>query len=468
MNVASITTAPSAANGSSRLYARLWRWHFFAAFIVIPFVLWQSVTGTLYLWSERLIDAMHPELRFVEPLAERRLPSEQISAALAAAALPTREGHEGHEGSAGSAEPTAGHHVHHTAGPAPSTPGVVEILIPADAARSTTVLMRGANGLPYPVFVDPYTARVLGTLSTSAWLPGLTRALHGGWPLGDPGSWLLELGAGWAMVMLATGLYLWWPRDRGFLAALWPRLNRGWRTLIRDLHSCVAVWFSIVLAFFLVSAMPWTAFWGGQLLERVQQATGQVSPAGFSPGGASIEQMTSALTSVDTLVATARERGVPGTLDVRLAPWPDAPLFVMNVHAAPSQDRTLVGDAASGALRGDYGAGDLPAIPRFVALGVHVHQGDFGWPSLWLNTAFAASLIWLAATGIISWWTRRPARKLGAPPKVVTRPPRFVLGIAVLLGVIYPLLGASMLLVLAADVACGRLFGGAGAPGGPD
>jgi uncharacterized iron-regulated membrane protein len=31
------------------LYGRLWRWHFFAALIVIPFVLWQSVTGTLYL-----------------------------------------------------------------------------------------------------------------------------------------------------------------------------------------------------------------------------------------------------------------------------------------------------------------------------------------------------------------------------------------------------------------------------------
>jgi uncharacterized iron-regulated membrane protein len=397
------------------------------------------------------MDAMHPELRFVATGAASRLPSEQIGAALRTAELPAEEG------DTVVANAVAGHHVHHTAGT--NSPGVVEILIPKDPGRSTTVLLRSENGLPYPVFVDPHTAQVLGTLSTSAWLPGLTRGLHGGWPLGDPGSWLLEIGAGWAMVMLLTGLYLWWPRDRGLLAGLWPRVNRGWRILIRDLHSCVAVWFSIVLAFFLVSAMPWTAFWGGQLLGRVQQATGQVSPAGFSPGGASISQMASALPSVDALVDIARQRGVPGTLDIRLAPWPEAPLFIMNVHAAPSEDRTLVGDAASGALRGDYGASDLPAIPRFVALGVHVHQGDFGLPSLWLNTAFAASLIWLAATGIVSWWTRRPARKLGAPPRCVVRPPRFVLGIAVVLGVIYPLLGASMLAVLAVDAVCGRLLG---------
>jgi uncharacterized iron-regulated membrane protein len=448
------TIAAPEANGASRLYARLWRWHFFAAFIVIPFVLWQGVTGTLYLWSERLMDAMHPELRFVEQGAQPAPPSEQIGAALRATQPPVHDS----TANASSGDSAAAHHAHHTAVASSSAPSVVEILIPDDARRSTTVLLRSENGLSYPVFVDPHTARVLGTLATAAWLPGLTRALHGGWPLGDPGSWLLEIGAGWAMVMLLTGLYLWWPRDRSFLAGLWPRVNRGWRVLIRDLHSCVAVWFSIVLAFFLVSAMPWTAFWGGQILDRIQHATGQVSPAGFSPGGASVAQVTNALTSVDTLVDTARRRGVPGILDVRLAPWPDAPLFITNVHAAPSQDRTIVGDAANGALRGDYRAGDLPAIPRFVALGVHVHQGDFGLPNLWLNTAFAAALIWLGVTGVISWWTRRPSRRLGAPPKIAARPPRVVLVVAAVLCVMFPLLGVSVLAVLAADFACARLF----------
>ena len=32
---------------SERFCGRVWRWHFFSAVIVIPFVLWQSVTGTL-------------------------------------------------------------------------------------------------------------------------------------------------------------------------------------------------------------------------------------------------------------------------------------------------------------------------------------------------------------------------------------------------------------------------------------
>src|SRR3954467_3184641 len=66
------------------LYGRLWRWHFLAALIVIPFVLWQSVTGTLYLWSEWWMDEAHPELRFVRPQPQAFPVSEQIQAALKA------------------------------------------------------------------------------------------------------------------------------------------------------------------------------------------------------------------------------------------------------------------------------------------------------------------------------------------------------------------------------------------------
>jgi uncharacterized iron-regulated membrane protein len=75
---------PSSAQ-KPRYYGLLWRWHFFAALIVIPFVLWQSTTGTLYLWSEWWMDKAHPELRFVPPDARTATPGAQIAAALASA-----------------------------------------------------------------------------------------------------------------------------------------------------------------------------------------------------------------------------------------------------------------------------------------------------------------------------------------------------------------------------------------------
>src|ERR1044071_2840983 len=84
-----VAAAASTGAGTTRLYGRLWRWHFFAAFIVIPFVLWQSISGTLYLWSERWIDAAHPELRFVTPSSQVVPLSTQIAIALQSATRAT-------------------------------------------------------------------------------------------------------------------------------------------------------------------------------------------------------------------------------------------------------------------------------------------------------------------------------------------------------------------------------------------
>jgi len=397
-----VMTAPA---GAGRLYALFWRWHFLAALIVIPFVLWQSTTGTLYLWSEWWMDAHHPELRFVTASETEVPPSRQIVAAFATldrgigpqGAIEHRHG--GHAGSAGGS---------------PALP-VLQILLSDDPHRSTVVLMQGPDELPYPIFVDPHTGAVLGSLGSGEWLPGISRALHAGWPAGKPGNWLLELGDCWAIVMLVSGLYLWWPRGRSIWMALRPRLHAGPRMLVRDLHATVAVIFAAVLLFFVVSALPWTAFWGGEVLSRFQAATGQESPAGFSTGGAGAAQISTAAASIDAVVADAGKRGVKGTMAIQLSPWPDAPLFLTNRTPFLRDDRIVTADASSGKITGDFRNEDLPIIPRLVAIGIHVHQGDFGPVNLWLNTLFAISLIWLSATGIVSWWIRRPKGRIGVP-----------------------------------------------------
>jgi uncharacterized iron-regulated membrane protein len=443
MSAQGTSTAP-AEPSRLRLHAALWRWHFFAALLVIPFVLWQSTTGTIYLWAEWWIDRQHPELRFVQPEATRALPSVQLAAALEAAPrtfagkVTSDHDHGGRAHDRGAMKEQGG-------------PPVQEMILSDDPRRSTTVLLMNDSGLPYPLFVDPYSGRVLGSLTAVQWLPGLTRALHGGWPLGKPGSWLLELADGWAIFMIVSGLYLWWPRHRGFVAALIPRFDRGARLLMRDLHSVVAVLFSAVFLFFLVSALPWTAFWGGEVLSRVQTALGQKSSAGFSPGGASARQMASVRKPIDELVAEARARGFTQALSVRLAPWPGAPLYLSNRNGPPSSDRVLLADPGTGAVTRDALRSDQPLIPRLVGFGIHVHQGDFGLWNLWMNTAFAASLVWLTVTGVASWWLRRPKASLGVPRKVELRWPRALVATAAAMCVLFPIFGASVLLVLAVE-----------------
>jgi uncharacterized iron-regulated membrane protein len=247
--------------------------------------------------------------------------------------------------------------------------------------------------------------------------------------------------------MIITGLYLWWPQGRSLGQTLRPRFHAGPRILLRDLHSSVAVLFSAVFLFFLISALPWTAFWGEQVLPRVQVALGQQGAAGFSPGGASITQIAAASASLDEAVATARARGVKGTLNIRLAPWPGAAWFMTNRSTSLADDRTVLGDTRSGAITGDFRHDDHPLIPRLVAVGIHVHQGDFGLANLWLNTAFALSLVWLSVTGVASWWIRRPKQTLGIPPKMLVRCPWPLVAIVATMCLLLPIFGASVLTV---------------------
>ena len=434
-----------------RLYLVFWRWHFLAAVIVIPFVLWQSTTGTAYLWSEWWMDFRYPQLRFVPASDAKVPPSVQLTAAIAAASSTA--------GQSGSTAITK--HPGHDDGPDLFTNNplpVQQIVLSDDPGRTTEVLLLGADGLPYPVFVDPHSGHVLGQLTSGQWIPGITRALHGGWPFGKPGNWLLELGNCWAIVMLITGLYLWWPRSRDLWKALWPRFRSGPRMLLRDVHAIVAVIFSAVLLFFLISALPWTSFWGGQILSRVQSALGQTSPAGFSMGGASATQMMAVKTSMDAVVEAARERDVKGTITVQMSPWQGAPLFVANRTSSLSHDRTLNAVPGTGQITKDVRNADLPAIPRMVAIGIHVHQGDFGPINLWLNTSLAVALIWISITGLVSWWLRRPRGRIGVPPPLPGRWPAGLVGSLWVAGVILPIFGLSLVTMIGATAFRRLLF----------
>lgn len=422
----------------SRLYARLWRWHFFAALIVIPFVLWQSATGVLYLWHRELAGFMYPQL-VNSPASDARASYDaQLAAVLA---------HEPRE-------------------------RLQSIEISDDPARSTSFFFRDANGLPYPAFVDPHTGKYLGRIESTHWIRGLSRGLHGGWPIQPWGSYLLELGASWAIVMTLTGVFLWWPRNaRGLAGVLYPRLRSGTRIFWRDLHAVVGIWFSVVLLAFLISALPWTTLWGGKVLGAVQRATHQQSPVGFffagggdqhhaiTPGAAvhdhSATMRETSRPGLDEFVAQARAAGARGDLELQPA-LHGGPVNVRDDHARAWDEVWLQLDGASAAVLTRIAWNDFPVIPKFVSLGIDLHEGHFfGRANQIFNTLFATALVWLSVTGFMGWYRRRPAGRLAAPPKPEVKFPRVVVIAGAVLCVVLPLLGASVVAVALLD----RFFG---------
>lgn len=72
----------------------------------------------------------------------------------------------------------------------------------------------------------------------------------------------------------------------------------------------------------------------------------------------------------------------------------------------------------------------------------------FGCISVWL----------LGISAIVMWWKRRPSKRLAAPPAPADKRAYVALAAVVVpLGLIYPLVGASLLIVLALDLIIRRV-----------
>jgi uncharacterized iron-regulated membrane protein len=412
------------SNPKAPLRRRAWRWHFLAALVVIPFVLWQSATGTLYLWSYAWVDANYPALRFVAPAAQRVSVEGQLEAARAV------------------------------------MPGsrVANVVISSEPRRSTQVMFENARGLPVAVFVDPYRGMALGKLDAPGWLPGWSKKLHGGWPAGKPGSWLLELGACWTIVMVLTGLALWWPRDgRSFAQVLVPRLRSGARMFWADLHACVAVWFSSVIVLFLFTALPWTSFWGDVVLRPLQRGLAQQAPvaAGFAPVMIANPKpdMHMRIASLQQMLGDARASGMEGDVLMQVVDGPpDAAVSLRSQRDRASQERYALYDRHDASRVGAADWGDFPPLARMVATGVDLHEGSyFGQAGPWLNTLFAASLVWLSITGLMAWWRRKPAHALGVPSRVDLVWPTWLKALTLLLCLLLPMLAISIALLWIAE-----------------
>ena len=165
--------------GSGGWFRAVWRWHFFASFLVVPVLLLLATTGLIYLFRFQLEPLLHPDLMKVDPPAGdgRRSPT--------CSQLAVVEG----------AYPGA-------------TP--VSMAEPRDAEQPDGRLDRDApTATVRDVYVNPYGPEVLGSLEPGHDAVRLRAIrLHGELMAGRWGDYVIELGACWALVMALTGYYL--------------------------------------------------------------------------------------------------------------------------------------------------------------------------------------------------------------------------------------------------------------------
>lgn len=445
------------------LYRAVWRWHFYAGLLVLPFIAWLAVTGAAFLFHDEIDGWYHRDLLGVPAASAGR------------AALP----HGRIVGAALAAHPGA-QWFRYTPAPDAQHSASVGVALPQGGARLA-------------VYVDPATARVLGELPERGTLMWTVRQLHSLKYFGPVARGFMEMAAGWALVLVASGIYLWWPRGgKGAGGVVAVRGRPAQRVFWRDLHAITGVSVGLVLAFLAITGMPWSVLWGSQV-----NAWANGQNFGY-PAGVRVQLPLSGQHLADmahvpwTLqqarlpgdphagheghggVASVAEEpllGTPLSLDAAmavigrlgLAPGysvtaPNGARGVFTASAYPhdlARQRVVHIDRYSGAVLLDQGYADYGPAGQALEWGINVHLGqEYGALNQWLLLAACAAILLLCVTGAVAWWKRRPSGSGLAVPPLPARPEALAGLTAVLAlgGVVFPLVGLSLLVVLGGDL----------------
>lgn len=419
---------------SASLQRAVWRWHMFAGLIVLPVLAWMAVTGGLYLYKPEIERWLYADWLAVE--AGGTLPLAVMQARV---------------------EAQTGGHVTQFAKPDR-----------AEAWRLTVATPAGDR----TAFVDPTDGRVLGTTAKGGAMATL-RELHSLIIAGPAANAVTEIVAGWAIILILTGFWMWWPR-RSLKVRGPPKDRRFWR----DLHSSIGAAVGGVILFLALTGMTWTGVWGKGLQTLIAATEGGRPPSpgpnpweahdghgaetlpwsrqalGVPHGEGAMPHGGADAIGPDRIAAIAGARGLAAPWTITVPRTHDAPWLVAKTATRAADAHVLYVDGANGRVLQDARYAAFGAGAKTVEWGIAAHEGrEYGEANRWIMLAGATGLLLLCLTAPILWWKRRPSPN----PRGNARHTRAVATIMLIVGVIFPLTGLTMIAALLGEAIVKRV-----------
>lgn len=393
---------------SNSLKLWLWRWHVMAGLFVLPFIVLLATTGAIYLFKD------------------------QYRASIEAPMLATSEGaplplaQQFDMANMFSRNPLT--HIEITDGQA-------------------THFFNGRFSPNESVYVDPATGGVTGQYVRSDDIMETIRTLHGELLLGDYGTKVVELVASWLVVLIITGMIVFWPRKQPLWHLLRIRVSKGKRMLMRDMHSVFGFWMSAFLLVIIAGGLPWTDLFGANF-QKLKDMTHSGYPATWFSSRSLNSTISGEALTLDEMVAVAREQNLPGSVYLALPTTSDGVFSVSN-RANLSDQQVMHFDQYSGERLVHHTWDEVGALSAGQQVVMRLHQGEFFGLANWLVALITCiALVGLCLAAIASYLLRKPAGKWGLPKP----PAAFKVGygtiiVIVLLGLLLPAFGISALLI---------------------
>ena len=427
----------------SDAFRAVWRWHFYAGLFVLPFLMLMALTGGLYLYKAEIEDVAWRHMATVEVRETRTSPDQWRQAAERAVG-----------GTAAA------------------------VVVPDRPDRAIQVRVRKDQG-ERTAFVDPYTGQVTGSVGGQG-LMEVVKKLHSLELFGKPFNILVEVVAGWAIILVATGLFLWWPRKGREVAVALPRPgDPARRPFWRNAHAVTGLYAGGIILFLALTGMPWSAVWGDKFLNVMRESglgrppapaaasawshgKGHNAPSGtgWTMEHAVLHAPTEGPGTLSRVIATAGADGMGRPYTVSIPADPSLAFTVSRLTRQAEDARSLYVDGLTGQVVGDLRWDQFGSGARAFEWGIAVHQGMQYGELNRLLMLFGCIGVWvLGISGGLMAWKRRPRGSgLIAPPQPADpRARAAVLGIVVPLGILFPLTGLSLLAALGLEAIWRRL-----------
>lgn len=404
---------------NDKLNKWLWKWHVIAGLVSLPFVLVLSVTGGIYLFKDNYEANSQREVREIVARDNTLSYQEQWQRAKSQTSRP------------------------------PET-----MVVPTDANEAVK-FVSGQFAGKSTFYINPNTGEATGEILEKTTDMFQVRKLHGELLMGGFGTKIVELVASWLIVLLITGIYVWWPRGKfmwkGFFTI---RTKDGKRTFFRDLHAVTAIWFSGLLLMILLGGLPWTDVFGDSF-KWVQQVTNTGFPVTWQ-GRSLTSNIDGEALTLDAMVEKAKQLGLPGEVSISLPKSETGVYSISNVSGNPKFMEMHHYDQYSGKELVSHDWNDIGVLMQGRLWFMAFHQGQFGPWNKWLML-FAAFMLFALSIGAILSYTLRKKKGWGIP-KVSDKfqVGKGILALIAVLSVVFPLFGSSVLLILILEFFRGR------------
>ncbi|MFC3882404.1 PepSY-associated TM helix domain-containing protein [Bacillus songklensis] len=429
-------------------YNRFWRWHFYAAFFITPLLITLTLSGIGYLFYTNVENNAYHHLFFGKSGKKEQLTiDEGIEKAV--------EQYKDYS---------------------------VSKVIVLDKPYNTRLTMTNKDGDQKYVFLDD-NYQIVGSQNAKYTFSNVMRNIHSSLFVGGTVvNYLVELAACWAIFLMFSGIYM---TFKG--GALKKKQNPTKRQKNKKWHALVGTVITIPMIIIIFTGLPWSAFMGNFIYSAAQEhpsigiptlqqqpPTSDMSEIPWATRKneaptssqshkhhgdmANMPEMSnnSSKLSVQQLMNKVEKAHItkpysiisPTTKDGVYTVSKGSNTGVTGLDVSPYDEITTYFDQYSGKLISKVGYDEYGILAKWFTWGIPLHEGHlFGWPNKLINLAVCLSFLFVIFWGFKTWLSRKKESSLSAPPKISSGISISFIVFMVILGVIMPLFGLSLILV---------------------